>query len=288
MSNPTRQHRVPVFYQRAWAENGRIQLHDLSRGEARTVSPRDAFVAKRVFSFRDSDGSWNAALEHHFARIETAVAPHVQRFISGADDATAVGAVQLLMATCFSRSLTVAVRSQEIATSEMPEMMSELAADPEAIRIFESDFGRPPSDGELMALVRDVWEGKSDDNEIYVNSVGRAHNFAVERFERTTLQRVAAPKHARVGLLSCDTPVVHAESERAIRVGVAEGLALGDAGFVFMPLSPQLAVCVTNEALPAVNADLAFVQRLNSTLTRRAAHRWILATPRMDVTRCFG
>lgn len=288
MGAPTRHHRVPVFYQRSWSVNARVMLHDKSSGKPICTTPRDSMVAKRIFSYRDSDGSWNHELEHHFARIENQAAPHVQRFIGGADDDRAQLGVKALIASCFARGQAVADRSHQLAAEHFPSTMQELAAEQTTLELFEREFGRTPERDELLELILSVWTAQIDRNNLFVDSVTRAHNYAVERLMASQLQRVHAPPHRRIGLLSCDTPLSHASAEHGLHVGVAEGLALGDAGFAFFPLSPRLGVCVTETPRPEVHATVALVQWINRTFTFRSAARWLLASPHMDIDRCLA
>lgn len=283
-----RHHAVPVGYQKAWQRHGRVLLVDKATLCGRPVSSKDAFVSKDLFTIPTEDGTLDLSLEEHFARLENIAIPGVRRYIAGAADQDAENAVKLLMATAFARGKAIATHSERFLRTEKSGLFDELLGDPKLVPMFRRDYGRDPTVEELTALLEASWESTVGSNRMYVDTVARAHNFAIEKFPHSHLQRIVAPRSTTIGFLSGDTPLVHADTEAGLRVGIPHGLALGEAGVVYYPLSPRVAVCLNQEPDSVVDATLAHVQWINRTFIERAAHRWLLAAPGMDVHRCLA
>ena len=287
-SGPRRHHAVPVSYQRAWADAGQILLVDKATLVGTPVGPKDAFVSKDLFTVRADDGTPDLTLEHHFARMESVAMPGVRRYIAGAADEAAAQCVKLLMATAFARGRAIEAHSRDFVVAEKPGVFADVLSQPKLVPLFRQDFGRDPSEGELLDLLESNWERSIGQNRMYVDTVARAHNYAVEKFRESHLQRLIAPPSTAIGFLSGDTPLVHAQSAAGLRVGVLEGLALGDASLVYFPLSPRVAVCLHGEPGTGGAVAVATGQRLHRKFIERAANRWLLASPSMDVHRSLA
>lgn len=260
-------HVVSAGYQRFFAEGERIMLITKATRTALPVGVRDNFLRKHFNSTKTPDGQRSDTFEDEWGRLEDHVLPMVATVRDRpVDDPDTDMAVKSLMAIHFARSFAMREMHDRIAAQTLAEWIRK-QPETELPRLFVETYHRPPAPGELEQLTRSTFDAMMDTNEMFIAAMGRANNYALDRFKRFKLQFVEV-NHARLRLGIGDNPLV-VSTGSVIQLGPLAGLALGDADFIYMPLSPVLGVSLASKAESFV-ADVNTIAMLNNLIWRNA------------------
>jgi len=244
---PAGHHYVPQFYQRQFAAGGRIQLFDKRRPAPGTVvSVEKVFVKNGDNSWFDISGIEHDEVETAWLRIETVIAPVIQRLNLDPTDLRAGDDVALttLMANLLARSRSMSVVGRDITASVTAETVESAEGDKRLQQAFINGYDREPLPGELRAIVTQGAEEFANDHWHVLDATVRHHERMCEMLSGHHVQ-VVRPREDLVGFSFGDSPVILQNNDG--RVGLIEGLAVGDAQLIFLPLGRYLGVCLTAE-----------------------------------------
>lgn len=146
---------------------------------------------------------------------------------------------------------------------------------------YQRQFGKPMTREAIEELARAARNDMTEGNRLWVERLSDVYNKALSFLARWHVQVVRVRRRA-YGFMTGDSPVVVADKHRQ-RVG----LALGGAGFVFMPIGRFTGATMTSQPLPEAELDPRVVQELN-TLMRRNCIRHLACHPDDDWRRSLG
>ena len=245
-----------------------------------SIGTKDAFV-RRHFLRVTVKGVSNDDAEDEFGRIENLVLPTIRHIRAG----TTIGpdqdqSVKAAMSMLWARSFALEVSRERIHREVVVEFRSNASADDELRRRFVRDRGRQPEPGDLEALVEQAAARMAKDRVHDVAAMVMAHNWAIERFR--DLHVVAYQASPRQQFITSDNPVmISRDGSTLLEVGAQNRVAMGDANFIFMPLSPIVAVCLTQRAESGDELLPEQMYRLNNAMWRNAVAR-IACHPSFD------
>jgi Protein of unknown function (DUF4238) len=271
MAKLRRPHVVPAGYQRNFAEGERIRMIDKTTLQERVVGVRDNFVAShflRVFI----NGEPTDEAEDSFAQIEASILPLIKTltpFESRPPDAA--DALKASMAMLWSRSFAHQIVSERVHLQAVHEMRQFAAQDALRIQAFERERGRKPEPGDMEAVVDEVAAKLKRDRLHDVNAIHHHHNNAVEKFDPLYVSLYRPIRGCE--FVTSDNPVLLARSFELVQVGAQNGLALGDASFIFLPISRFVGACLTLKDEGDLELDRLVMIRINQAMWRNAVAR---------------
>jgi len=284
-------HIVSAGYQRLFTEDGKrirvITKDDLARGDpaGKVISVLDNFKAKRQFLRVLVSGVADDSLEDAFALRENWAIPllrQVQVELEPTPDQTL--AIKVMMSIHWARSYAHESVRQRLQPEVLDEFIAAIPHDLELHRRFQRQYARPPKPGELAALLREQGEKMAHTRIHDVPAIIRAYNYAVTKFEDLHVE-LLTPASRSLQFITSDSPTVIARTPELLEVG-SQKMALGDAGFVMMPIRPNLAACLS--ATPGhIRIDNTLMYQLNRAMVRNAVSR-IAAHPRCKVLEALG
>jgi hypothetical protein len=281
-------HVVSAGYQRFFGDDtGRLRLVEKATRTAiaRLVGVRDAFVQEHFNSITDDDGHRSDELESEWERLERFALPRVRELdphqVSEADDA----AIKVLMAIHFARSYAARAMHDRLAAQTLSDYDERMRHNAQLKSLYRREQGRDPEPGEVEGLAAEIWGRHQATNKLFVDTMSRAHNFAVERFRPLGIDLVV-PAHPNVQFGTGDTPVVVTNRTMTI-LGPLQGLALGDSDFVYMPLRRDLGAVLTTRTPLVVSVSGVQAQLLNGLVWRNAI-RQVACHPEDDWRRLFA
>lgn len=267
----TADHWVSRGYQQNFADGDKrvavVQVED-----GRIVDPgrpiKSNFREVGFTTFLDA-GVPNDLLERAFASVERSVLNEVRLVGVGRRGPAQKAAVANLFAVHLVRSPTFKALHAHVHDDFRRSGVHELAADPSLPRRFERDFGRPPTDGELLDLVLAQLDIMAADPLALAEAMVRQHDQMAEKLNTFHMQVIELDP-ALPGFVIGDTPVVHADTA-AGRYGFKDRLALLDADLILGPLTRRTAACFTvRREAPVVIRTRKMVDTVNAIILRAA------------------
>lgn len=279
MAKLRRPHVVPAGYQRNFADGERIKVVDKATKTERCIGVRDNFVSSHLLRVI-KNGVANDHAEDTFAKIESVNLPLIRSLRPFAVRGVEVeGAVKVSMAVLWARSFAREVVAGRIHEEVRAEMRVSVLTDESAMAVFRHQYGREPEQGDLEVIVDEVAAALAKSRVQDVGAMLRHQDEALRKF---------APLHISVyepatgcEFVTSDNPVLLARANDLVHVGAQNGLALGDASFIFVPISPTVGACLTMQDEGDLALDRATTVRLNQAMWRNAMHR-IACHPRAD------
>jgi hypothetical protein len=285
MSKPGRhQHVVSAGLQRLFADGERILRVTKATRECVEVGVRDNFVASRFNSRRaDSESDWDDELEREWARMEGVAIPLLREAHDGRWDDDVCYAVNVVASMHFARSYAHEVVHFRTLDELAQARAITVGDDPELLAAFRADYQRSPQPGEIRRFFDWRVEAIRTGNGPHVEAMARHHNMALEKLAGMHVQLIR-PATARVGFVLGDVPVVVANDWQ---VGSHNGVALGDADTLYMPIARRLAVLFTTAHHDHAKVGVDVVQLLNC-LAWRASVRSVAMHPAEQPGRALG
>lgn len=271
-------------HQRLFADGERILYIDKTTLRGKPVGVGDAFVRKDVNTVRLDDGAAVDRIEDEWSARENIVLPHARRLLEGSRTEVDREALKGLAAMCFARGSAFQTVHEELIEAHREELAGRFEDNPDALRIFETEYGRPPHPGELTALASDRSRAMQDSRELYITSVINMFNQAFEILAPHRVQLVW-PASQRLEFVIGDSPLILWHTDG--RVSPLEGLALREAERVFMPVGRRLLALFTHTPFEDCPLTDEQVVELNRHIWR-ASFRFVGAHPSSRVKYCLG
>ncbi|MCU1499305.1 MAG: hypothetical protein JWM47_3258 [Acidimicrobiales bacterium] len=280
-----RHHVVSRGYQRFFAEGEQVLLIDkvpaAGRRRVRLAGTRDVFVRDHFNSHLEGD-VLVPALEDEWQKVESRHLPGIRAWLDGepvpstTDGPGSRDSVRVLAALHFARSFAFNDVHLELAEARRTEALLTFPRDPELIRLWTEERGRPPTPDELASEIETRFRHQIGPHSAFaVNQMVSHFNKTLE-FLGTLQVQSFTPENPRVKLILGDSPFVVARHDGS-RVG-SRDLALREADQLYLPLSPDLGVVFTSEPEGHGLLPASTVQHLNR-LTWRASRDQVIAHP---------
>ena len=271
MAKLRRPHVVPAGYQRNFAAGQHILVITKASMSAHPIGVRDNFVASHFLRVIIAGVSSDDA-EDQFARIENAALPLIKQLAAfGARTEEQLYALKATMAMLWSRSFAREVVAQRI----FKEVVATFRDDPseaERVRVvFRHHHGREPLPGEFEGSLEEASVEFTRQRLHDVNSTLEYHNKALAKFDPLHVSLYRPIRGCE--FVTSDNPVLLARTPELIHVGMHNGLALGDASFIFLPITRFVGACLTKEPEGDFELDRLMVLRLNQAMWRNAVQR---------------
>ncbi|MGA8724814.1 MAG: DUF4238 domain-containing protein [Acidimicrobiales bacterium] len=281
--SPRRHHIVSAGYQRHFAD-GELVRHWLKADNSwsRPIGVRDSFVEEGFNSVFTPDPATIEALEKEWARIEGSVIPAIDAAERGDRSPGVAHALKAVIAMHYCRSYSHRIVSEQ--TIEILRTQGiDLPRQPDMVEAFEAQFGHPPEPGEMEARYELLVAATEASRVLFVGGMTRIYGKVMEILRPLHLQ-IGVPFKRDIGLLFGDTPVV---VQSGVKVGVREGVAIGNCELVYMPLSRWTAMSLS--AAPRGDGMMgpAQVQKMNLLMRRNCRDR-LAAHPCEDIPRALG
>lgn len=268
-----RQHTVSQVVLRQFTLRGVLTIYDSDRQIFLSKGPRAAF--HMPFDEHDPVGS-----EERWGEVEVRVPSLYSALQAGtpADDPEVEATVRNLLALHWARSSAMKVAHQEVMERVLRRSIQNLARYPallerEMLRLTGLHASSPQA---LQWFNEEVHHRAVRENSEMWWSARNAHNFVEARrmMSKWSVQVAHAPDGCE--FIISDAPVI------TIKVGHEgfgphQGVALGDAAEICMPLSPQVMVALGPEP-KAISLAPEVVERYND-LQIRARTRWLGCRP---------
>ncbi|MGQ0433394.1 MAG: DUF4238 domain-containing protein [Microthrixaceae bacterium] len=267
----TADHWVSRGYQANFADaEKRVAILDVRGG--RIVDARKAiksnFREVGFTTFLDA-GVPNDLLERAFAAVERSVLNEIRAVSASRRGPKQKAAVANLFAIHLVRSPSFKAFHAQISDEFRQTGIANIATDPSLPARFETDRGRPPRDGELLALTAAQYDEMASSPLSLVQAMVRQHDQMAEKLNSFHMQTVELDNDLP-GFVLGDTPIVHADT-RQDRYGFRDRLALGAADLITGPLTRRTAVCFTLKRLPhTVIRTRKMVDAINAIVLRAA------------------
>ena len=262
---------VPAGYQRNFAQGKHVLVIEKSTLIAREIGVRDNFVASHFLRVI-LNGEPSDAAEDQFARIEGAALPLIRTLVPFSPKSQdQIYALKATMAMLWSRSFPHEIVARRIRQEVAHEYRQSAPFDRRIRRRFRQQHGRYPKPAEIEAVVDESIETMLHERLHDVNSMLDHHNKAFARFDPL---HVALYQPARgCEFVTSDNPVLLARDPHLIQVGAHTGLALGDASFIFLPVSRFVGACLTDGDEGDMQLDRTTTRRLKQATWRNAVAR---------------
>lgn len=275
-----RSHVVPAGYQRNFADGERVRVVLKADRTELIVGVKDNFVV-RGFLRAIVDGQPDDRLEDEFARLENLSLPRVRQLVPSQPLTSADShAVRVLAAMLWARSLSREDVVRRTFRNVVDDFTAMASKDPILHAKFREEYARDPNPGEIDRILREQAEQMRRQRTHDLATMTDHYNRALEKFHE--LRVVLYDTVPGAELITSDNPVVLSDSNRLVRVGAHNGLALGDAGFIFVPLTRRIGAClVGGDDEQGGTLDQVTVMRLNNATWRNAVHR-IAFHPSLD------
>ena len=279
-------HVISKGYQRFFADGERIRLVDKVAGRDRVVSVTDAFARKHFNAVRTDAGRVDE-LEDEWQRVENASLPSVRALIAGDHSANHRHMAKVLAAVHLARSFAFELVWDRVWAATTKQRVDRVPANESLLAAFLEDFGRDPEPGEIEGLMAGAAAEMRGTNALFVERMAAGHNRLLEWFAPMHVQLVTCVGRS-MPFITGDVPVANVEDPtEGFRVGVAQGLAVGDSGHIYMPLGRRLGMFLTTRPEDDVATEPWKVQRLNR-LVWRAAIRHVACHPEDDLRRAVA
>ncbi len=234
-----RHHLVSRGYQRFFAAGELVCLIDMRTHSYRLAGTRDVFVEANFNSWRTQDG-WNDELEHTWHdKVESPSIALVGQLLNGKTGPAERDGANVLAALHLARSYSFDTVHRRILNQVGLSEMHLVEEDPNYAELFASEAGHVPEPGELADRVRVIVEAMLAGRHSLLERMVYLFNFTMEFFRALNVRLLFAPP--TMSFLTGDTPVV-TRDERGFRIGIRQGVALGDTYGIFMPLGRKVAL----------------------------------------------
>ena len=280
-----RHHLVSRGYQRFFADGEQLRLIDMRSHTYRQAGTRDVFVEANFNSWQGEDG-WNDELEltwHN--KVESPAIALVGELIEGKAGESQRDAAKVLAALHLARSYSFDIVHNRILEQVEADEMQLVEADQSYAQLFEADAGRVPEQGELAERVQLIVEAMRFGRQFMLERMVHLFNFTLEFFRTLNVALLHVPPG--MSFLTGDTPVV-TRDKHGFKIGIRQGVALGDTFGIIMPLGRHVAMDLyTSEAPPDRILFPWQVQMLN-LLVARSALRFLACHPSDDPARLLA
>lgn len=276
-----RPHVVPAGFQRNFIDPGTKHIRVVNKRTLveRDVGVRDNFVASHFLRVIINDQPDDSA-EDEFGRIESIALPLIRTLRPGVQPTPdQVLATKASTAMLWARSFAREVVARRVHDQVLAELRHSAPSDTRTRARFRQTMKREPNPGEIEAMVEQQAAKILKDRLIDVDAMRRHHNDALEKFK--DLHVSLYEPVGRLEFVTSDNPVLLARSNHLIQVGPHNGLALGDASFIFLPISRFVGACLTKEDEGDAVLDAMTMLRLNQAMWRNAVER-IACHPALD------
>lgn len=267
----TADHWVSRGYQQNFADGDkRVAILDVASGRIVDAGRpiRSNFVEVGFTTFLEA-GVPNDLLERAFASVERSVLNEVRLVGAARRGPDQRAAAANLFAVHLVRSPAFKAIHAHVHDNFRRTGVLDLAANPSLPGRFERDFGRPPSEGELLELVLDQHALMAADPLALAETMARQRALMAAKLNAFHMQVVELDPMLP-GFVIGDTPVVHADT-RTGRYGFRDRLALGDANLIVGPLTRRTAVCFTvRPQAPIVIRTRKLIDTVNAIVLRAA------------------
>jgi hypothetical protein len=266
-----RPHVVSEGYLRNFADGKSITVVPTATRLAKEISTKDTFVRSNFLTVRHAGGV-NDSAEDLFGNVENFALPlirTVRPFVPLTDPEQ--WAIKSAMAMLWCRSFALEATSDRIHLEVVSDFQERITHDREALRRFTRDAGRAPDPGELAGLVEAVGDDMKASRLQTVAKMIEYQTKALERFRDLHVTIYGARKGRQ--FITSDNPVMLAADESLTQVGAHHHLALGDADFIFLALSPTVGACLTTKPEPDSMLDSLDLYRLNNAAWRNSVQR---------------
>ena len=281
-----RPHVVPRGYLRNFAAGDIVRVVEKSSRTQRLQGTKDTFVQRNFLRVILADGQASDWAEDATGIVENLVLPGIRTVTPGVDlDDGQDAAVKGAMALLWARSYAGEVVRRRIYPQVVEEERRRFATDAKIRRKFITEYRRQPEPGELDRMVDDAHKVMRSNRRVDIDAMLRHHNDAVEYFWPHSVE-VYQPA-AGHQFITSDNPVTIAPDGRLLHLGIQNGLALHDAGFIFLPISPAVGVCLVQNDPAHRRLTPQLTARLNNA-TWRNAIRYIAAHPSADWSTLCG
>lgn len=262
-----RHHVVSRGYQRFFADGERIKLVTKATRHARIVGTGDAFVRDHFNSFNDGAGTWVDTLEQKWAELEDEALPLIRGLIAGADSDHNRNAVKILAAIHFGRSYAIREMIDRIVGETVAAHAASADGEERLREMFRKQYGREAQPGEIRTMIEERAAAQFGGQRQLIRDMARGYNVALDKLIPTKVQLVW-PRSKRAEFITGDGPFVYANGPR---VGVRQGVPLGDATHLYMPLAPCLAAAFTTNDEEDGEVPPSVVQRQNLLIWQSAS-----------------
>ena len=231
-----RPHVVSEGYLRNFADGKWITVVPTATRMAKNISTKDTFVRSNFLTVRHAGGTDDSA-EDVFADVERFALPLIRTirpFVQRTDPEQR--AIKSTMAMLWCRSFAMEATSNRIHVEVVADHRERITNDETARIRFIQDTGRHPVPGELARLVDVVGAEMKASRLPIVRKMLEYQNRALERFQKLHVTIYGASPRRQ--FITSDNPVIIAADQTLTQVGAHHHLALGDANFIFLALSP--------------------------------------------------
>ena len=276
-----RHHVVSRGYQRFFAEGELLRLITKEPVRSKVVGTRDAFVERGFNSIRTPNGVYEE-LEREWARLENESLPAIREAVEAGDVGAADVHIKVVAAVHIARSYRLRRLYDEAFEQYFHDPLSGMDV-PRLQAAFEHDFGRAASYGDIEGVIRERFTELKDTNQVMVERMASMYNtILTDWLAPLHIQAVSIAAPTGMNLVTGDTPVITASEDR-MRVNVA----FGDAGLVYIPLSPVAGAALTTHLREPVTLYPLDVQLIN-WLVWRSAHSHLACHPATDWKRSLA
>lgn len=272
LTPPRKQHTVSRVVLRRFASNNRISVFDRESDAVYSKGPGGIF-----HTYLDKHDPWSA--EERWGEIESHV-PRVYKLIDERrllDDAEAVDVLRDLLAMHWVRSPSVRVKSelirQQVVDARVDHLSNETAL--LALGLRQQTGLVPGSDADLQWFNRRTHEQAMGNlqEESYSDSL---RSLFMRAREMLGTRAVQIGYSRGLDFAIGDVPVVTMQKGH-LGVGPHQGVALGDAGLILMPIDPHVVIALGSEPAEMDMNDDA-VSTYNE-LQARGFIRWLGCRP---------
>ena len=246
---PQRQHFVHKSYLRGFANPGRFVVeYTLAPAGRSTRAIRSVFAETDMMTIEWEDGERVDELEAQWADIESKCGEPLKRIrgskaLDHRDDSVALA---MTAALHWARGSQFRTASAELADRAVEHRYcGVLDRLDELEEKFEDEFERAPEPGEVAVIAMERLDEMRYSNFLTVTSMAQSFNKFVDWVSDKQVELSIAPDHG-TGFSTSDSPLIIADKDTD-RVGLGEGLALGDSSLILMPVSRRLACAFTYE-----------------------------------------
>lgn len=283
----SRHHVVSQGYQRFFADGERIQVRYKADGPTAISLVKNCCVVNQFSSFFDGVAWDHDQVEAKWHGVENHSLPLIRALVEqGTWTPDQAGAVMSIAALHWARSYGFMIVYERILGDTLPIAQAEFAADPALAEAFIRDHGRPPSQGEVEMLVKQLHDRLVSNKLFVLQRMIANYNLAANYLATLHIQRLTN-RSTQVGFITGDTPLVISRYN-GLQVGLASGLALNDADAIYLPLAPHLAVQFLLQPADPVALEPWQVQLINHQFIWRAARRQVMAHPDQGLDRALG
>jgi hypothetical protein len=225
----------------------------------------------------DSTGKPDSRLEREFAKLERPILDQIRRVTPTTCGPDLGGAVVTLFALHLVRSEAFQFSHSRIVEQLRQDWLPELAAEPEVRKHYVADYGKAPTDQDIIGIGERILEENVRANRLHVDGMVRLYNKIANHLAKFYVQVITSDQLG-LGFALGDVPVVHANTS-AGQYGFRDRLAIGDANLIIGPLTRFTAAALSVQ--PRESAKLTVKKRLQelNALFARAALSEIACHP---------